>query len=91
MAKCYFNIGLICDKKGQFLTASNSYRLCMDKCEDDENLKKSTIFKKAATNYAVTLEKLGKRDDALKQLKTLKQKFDDEIRVFNNLGILYKR
>jgi tetratricopeptide (TPR) repeat protein len=47
---------------------------------------------KAVTNYAVTLEKLGKREDALKLLEgKTKRQFGQEIRVFNNLGIIHKR
>lgn len=46
---------------------------------------------KAVTNYAVTLEKLGKREEAIKVLEGVKEQFKDEIRIFNNLGILHKR
>jgi Flp pilus assembly protein TadD len=52
---------------------------------------KSTTYKKAGTNYAVTLEKLSKRDEAVKTLITLKSTFNNEVRVFNNLGIIQKR
>ena len=48
-------------------------------------------YKKAGTNYAVTLEKLSKRDEAVDTLSSLKVRFNQEIRVFNNLGIIQKR
>jgi tetratricopeptide (TPR) repeat protein len=46
---------------------------------------------KAMTNYAVTLEKLGKRVEALELLDQLKDNFKEEIRIYNNLGIVSKR
>jgi len=46
---------------------------------------------KAMTNYAVTLEKLGKRSEALEVFDQLKFHFRDEIRIYNNLGIIHKR
>jgi len=36
----------------------------------------------------VTLEKLGRRDEAVETLNTLKKTFGNEVRVFNNLGII---
>jgi hypothetical protein len=44
------------------LTASSSYKLAIEKCEEEKALKMSSIYKKACTNYAVTLEKLNKRE-----------------------------
>ena len=46
---------------------------------------------KVMTNYSVTLEKLGKRDEAIDTLKKLKDLYPFEIRVYNNLGIVCKR
>jgi len=46
---------------------------------------------KASTNYAVTLEKLSKRDEAVETLSKLKDSFVDEMRVHNNLAIIQKR
>jgi len=46
---------------------------------------------KAMTNYAVTLEKLGKRKASLEAFDKLKLDFPDEIRIHNNLGIVLKR
>ncbi len=51
----------------------------------------SQTYMKAATNLAVMLEKLGNRSQALKLLEELKEKFSNEVRVLNNLGILQKR
>lgn len=56
---------MIYDRMGQVLPACNSYKQAVEKCNEDESLKKSSICKKAGTNYAVTLEKLGKRDEAI--------------------------
>ena len=65
----------------------------METCEADpkNQLTKSVTYKKAGTNYAVTLEKLNKRDDAVATLTNLKNAFGNEVRVFNNLGIIQKR
>ena len=57
---------MINDRMGQILTASNSYKLALEKCQEDPNLEKSQLFKKVGVNYAVTLEKLGKRPQAIK-------------------------
>ena len=43
------------------------------------------------TNYAVTLEKLSRRPEALKVLEMLETHFADEVRVHNNMGIIQKR
>ena len=82
---------MIYDRMGQVLTASNNYKLAIDKCNGDEALMKSSICKKAGTNYAVTLEKLGRRDEAINQLDKLRDNFNNEVRVHNNLGIIQKR
>jgi len=50
----------------QFLTAKNSYKLALDKCREDPRLMTSSIYKKAGNNYAVALEKLNRRDKAIK-------------------------
>ena len=75
----------------QFLTASNSYKLALDKCREDPKLMTSSIYKKAGNNYAVALEKLNRRDKAFKHLHKMNQQFEYDIRVQNNLGILQKR
>lgn len=82
---------MINDRLGQILTASNSYKLALEKCTGDPNLEKSQIYKKAGTNYAVTLEKLNEREKAIKQLAKLNQVFTQEVKVYNNLGIIQKR
>ena len=91
--KSYYNIGMIYDKLGQVQLASDSYKKSMETCENDpkKQLGKSATYKKAGTNYAVTLEKLSRRDDAVSTLMTLKDAFGNEVRVFNNLGIIQKR
>lgn len=71
-AKSYFNIGVIYDRMGQILTASNSYKLALDKCKEDSRLLSSEICKKAGNNYAVTLEKLNKRDKAFRRLAKMR-------------------
>ena len=71
-AKSYYNIGVIHDRMGQILTACNSYKLALDKCKEDSRLLYSGICKKAGINYAVTLEKLGKRDKAFRRLEKMK-------------------
>ena len=59
-------------------------------CENDPNQKllQSSTYKKAGTNLAVALEKLGKRDEAVLLLQDLQSKFGNEVRLFNNLGII---
>ena len=49
---------------------------------------RSATYKKAGTNYAVTLEKLEQREEAINTLKTIKDSFYNEVRVSNNLGII---
>jgi tetratricopeptide (TPR) repeat protein len=63
------------------------------KCEEDPSQQslQQGYYMKAVTNYAVTLEKLGKRHDAIAILNKLKDQFREEIRIFNNLGIIQKR
>lgn len=46
---------------------------------------------KSITNYAVTMEKTGKRNESIQILDTLKENFKDEIRIYNNLAIIFKR
>ena len=62
-------------------------------CAEDKkkHLVRTATYKKAGTNYAVTLEKLGKRVEAIETLSKLKGVFGNEVRVFNNLGIIQKR
>jgi hypothetical protein len=60
----------------------------MEKCEEEKSLKISSIYKKACTNYAVTLEKLNKREEAVNQLEKLLDRFQSEVRIHNNLGII---
>ena len=79
---------MILDKLGKIKEAADSYRKSLDKCEQDEKLKNSSTFKKAGTNFAVALEKLGKRDEAILLLNELKRQFGNEVRVHNNLGII---
>ena len=73
--------------------ASDSYKLSMETCENDpkKQLTRSATYKKAGTNYAVTLEKLNRREDAVETLSGLKRNFVSEVRLFNNLGIIQKR
>lgn len=84
---------MIYDKMGQFEMASENYKLAMQTCEKDPKgqLSKQVTYKKAGTNYAVTLEKLSRRDDAVITLQNLKGAFSTEVRIFNNLGIFQKR
>ena len=80
---------MIHDKLGQYQLASDNYKLAMETCERDPKgqLMKQATYKKAGTNYAVTLEKLSRREDAVTTLVTLKGQFSSEVRIFNNLGI----
>ena len=84
---------MIYDKMGQVELACDSYKKSMETCESEptQQLVKTTIYKKAGTNYSVTLEKLGKREGAMQTLDKLKDSFSNEVRVFNNLGIMEKR
>ena len=75
---------------GQILTANGSYKLAIEKCHEDENLKKSQIYRKACSNYAVTLEKLGRSDEAIDQFEKLKHTFKNDLPIYNNLGISQK-
>jgi len=65
----------------------------ISKCESDESgtSLRTTHYMKAVTNYGVTLEKVGKRDESIKLLEKIKNNFRNEIRIYNNLGIIYKR
>jgi hypothetical protein len=57
--------------------AADHYKNAMDKCEQDpkEQLVLSMIYKKIATNYAIVLEKLGRREEAHALLQKLKANF----------------
>jgi tetratricopeptide (TPR) repeat protein len=92
-AKSYYNIGMIYDKLGKVQDASDNYKKSMSTCEADTQnlLVKSATYKKAGTNFAVTLEKLQKRENAVEILSNLKNTFGNEVRVYNNLGIIQKR
>ena len=74
-------MGLIYDKSGKSDLASNNYMEAMVVCEQDEVLKKSATYKKASTNYAVTLEKLDRRELAVATLEAIKNTFHNEVRV----------
>ena len=60
-------MGLISDKQAQPAQASSYYKQAMDMCDQDPTgiLIKSGTYKKAGTNYAVTLEKLNKREESI--------------------------
>ena len=60
-------------------------------CESDPEriLMYCATNKKASTNYAVTLERLGKRDQARSYMNGLV--FFQDSKVFNNLGIVLNR
>jgi hypothetical protein len=64
---------MIYDKLDKTDLASDFYLKSLKKCESDpENkLPQSTTYKKAGTNYAVTLEKLGKHGEAALLLNRL--------------------
>jgi tetratricopeptide (TPR) repeat protein len=62
-AKAYYNMALIYDRLGDIPMASANYKLAIDK-----NLKHQPFHVKAVTNYAVTLEKMGLRMQALEAL-----------------------
>ena len=93
IAKSYYNLGMIQDMQGNVVQASQNYLKAKELCETDPQgcLLKSSTFKKAETNYAVTLEKLNRRDEAIELLSNLKGEFNNEVRVYNNLGIIQKR
>ena len=78
---------------GNLRLAAENYKKALDKCENDQKLQKSSTFKKAGTNYAIALEKLGKRNEAVTQLESLKRSssFGHEVLINNNLGTLQKR
>ena len=60
-------------------------------CDNDpeKQLCESATRQKASTNYAVALEKLGQRDEAIAMLQRLMG--TKESRVFKNLGIIVRR
>lgn len=91
---------MIYDRLGDIQKASLFYKKAIDKCEEPspagldptENHKSQPYYLKALTNYSVALEKLGRREEALKLLDgKAKRQFGQEIRVYNNLGIIQKR
>lgn len=92
-AKAYYNIGMIYDRMNDVEQASEYYHRAQTCSENDpdEQLVNSVTYMKASTNYAVTLEKLSKRDEAVETLSKLKDSFVDEMRVHNNLAIIQKR
>lgn len=73
-AKAHYNIGMIFDKLGKIELASSSYLKSLQMCVGDPEGKmtETPTYKKAGTNYAVTLEKLGKRKEAAEFLIKLK-------------------
>ena len=52
---------------GKTNEAADSYKKAIEKCSSDPNSKliHSSTYKKAGTNFAVALEKLGMRDEAV--------------------------
>lgn len=56
---------MIQDKLNNIKEAAENYKKSLEKCENDQKLMKSTTNKKAGTNYAVALEKLGMRNQAI--------------------------
>ncbi|CDW79621.1 tpr domain containing protein [Stylonychia lemnae] len=91
--KSLYNIGMIYDRLGDIQRANTYYRHAINKCKEDKSQQsmKSSYYIKAQTNYAVTLEKLGKRQEAISMLNNMKDEFREDIRLFNNLGIIQKR
>ena len=69
-SKAYYNIGMIYDKMGKTQEACDSYKKSLKKCEEDpqKKLTLTATYKKAGTNFAVALEKLGERQEAVKML-----------------------
>ncbi len=90
-AKALYNIGMIYDRLGDIQKASTFYKKAIDKCQEDQQQQKSQHMMKAMTNYAVTLEKLGMRQQAIQVFEQLQKSYKNEIRIFNNLGIIHKR
>jgi Flp pilus assembly protein TadD len=77
---------MIYDRLGDIGRASLYYLKSVERGED------GPCYLKALTNYTVTLEKLGKRDEAQALMEgKMKRQFGSEIRLHNNLGILHKR
>jgi len=89
-AKAYYNIGMIYDRMNDIEQASAFYHRAQECSENDPDglLVNSVTYMKASTNYAVTLEKLSKREEAVETLSKLKNSFTDEMRVHNNLAII---
>lgn len=86
--KSYYNMGMIYDRLGDINKANAFYKKAIDRCEGDPLAKQQSCYLKAMTNYAVTLEKLGRRPEALNVLEALETHFADEIRIHNNMGII---
>jgi tetratricopeptide (TPR) repeat protein len=76
---------------GSLQKAADAYKLAMHKCSSDAKLMQTSTYKKTATNYAVILEKIGRRNEATRLLHDLKTQFAGEVKVLNNLGIIQKR
>ena len=64
---------MIHEKNGKHQEAADSYKKSMDTCQGDpkNQLVKSATYKKSGSNYAVCLEKLNQREDALLTLESL--------------------
>jgi tetratricopeptide (TPR) repeat protein len=88
-AKAYYNLGMIHDRLGDIAQASSFYKRAIDKCEQLDTT--PPFYSKVVTNYAVILEKLGKREEALSLLDGHSQEGGQEVRIYNNKGIIYKR
>lgn len=61
---------MIYDRLGDIQKASHYYKITIEKCTDvkksqSEKLNNNSQYMKAMTNYAVTLEKLGKRQESI--------------------------
>ena len=91
-SKAYYNIGMIYDRLSDIARASTYYKKSLDVSGEQQSQNpKSVHYMKAMTNYAVTLEKLGKRPKSVQTFQKLREDFPEEIRVHNNLGIVLKR
>ncbi|TNV86060.1 hypothetical protein FGO68_gene7424 [Halteria grandinella] len=90
-AKACYNIAMLHDRLGDIQKASAYYKSALDKFPDQQNV--PPFYSKVLTNYAVTLEKLGKREEAMGVLEMSGawEGEEDEVRVYNNKGIIQKR
>lgn len=68
---------MIYDRQGDITKASYFYQKSLDKFKKDRygNIIKGPQYMKVMTNYAVTLEKLGKREEAINILKDLQSSY----------------